>query len=355
MSGKAKTILTAAGFFLAGMLAMTFQQWRMSQLRDDITAMQKSHAALQARMITITPKPTGGDVTLAELVKEGGRNQVDVLRDTLNYVNSLKPGEIGGALDSLKKMPDTYSTRLLKDMLLARWGGENPTVALAWVKAKDTHYDGGFNESFGDYSTLFTAWAAKDPAAAMAGLKQVNDADTRSWVGAEVLGSMSLTNPQGAMELLHQMPAGQQSTYALGSIFRNWAVMDPTAASTAALNLPATEARNEALASITGEWAEQDPEAALAFANSLPPGSTRENAVEYMMWSAKQDPTLIANTIAAWPNDSSRNQAITYMAFTWAEQDPVRRPCLGRQYRHRADLRRGRAECVVAIGQHRSG
>ncbi len=327
MTGKIKTIAMAAGCFLAGMLSMIYQQHKIAQLRAEVAAMQKSHAALETRVATLTTKVSGGRLSLAELVKGGGRNQVDVLRDTLAYVNSLKPGEIGAAMDALRKMPDSSATWELRELLLSRWGDEDPTAAIAWVKNKDSHYtfygSYGYVNSYQDYYPLFRAWAAKDPTAALAGIKQVGNADVQSSMGAEILGTMSLTNPQGAMDLLHQMPAGQQSTYALSNILGSWALVDPAAASAAAFNLPATEARNNALASIAGEWAELDPQAALDFANSLPAGRVRERAVQEMMWSSKQDLALIANTISAWPDDNTRNDLIRSLSWNWAMQDPA--------------------------------
>ncbi len=272
MTGKTKAILTAAGCFLAGMLVMLPRQWDLPRLRDRVLALRMAHLAREARASVAGHGTGSNDLTLPELLKEGGRNKIDLLKDALSYVDGLKPGQIAGALDALKKMPATYATNQIRSLLLARWGAENPADAMAWVKTTDLQAN-----RFGDYRSLYQAWAAKDPVAAVTGLKQIGDAGLQANIENQILGMMSLANPQKAMDLLHQFPNSQQSTMALSYIYYYWAGVDPAAAAASAMTLPVSGAQRSALQNLSYAWARQDPQAALAFASSLPNGGPRQD------------------------------------------------------------------------------
>ncbi len=202
MTGKIKTGLIAVAFFALGAATMISQQREIARLNDEAAAIRQSNAALDA-LIVMKHSQAGPISSLADLVKGSGRSQVDIAHDALRYVSSLQPGELAGALDGLKKAPSTYATNLVRALLLERWADENPADALAWVKTRDIQD----NRSV-DYSTLFQAWAVNDPAAALAGLKQVADPALQNYIVNDILGAMSLANPQGALDLLHQLAAG---------------------------------------------------------------------------------------------------------------------------------------------------
>ena len=316
MSGKFKTILFAAGFFLAGALTMAFQQRNLAQLRHDVAALQKAHASLAAR--ALHAGPAGGNLTLNDFIKEGGRNQVDILSDALDYVAGLKTGEIVDALEALKKRPAIFATSTIRSLLLARWAEEKPADALAWVKAKDAP-----DTRVGDYRALFQAWSAKDLAGSMAGLKKIGDANLQINLQNGILGMLTLANPQSAMDLLHSLPQSTQSAYSLSYIYYFWGGLDPQAAAASALKLPATAARKYALQDLAYSWAQEDPQAAIAFAQSLPPSETRSYAAGWALDPlSQQDPKAAATFLATMPSGDIRNELIPELATNWAQQDP---------------------------------
>ncbi len=320
MTGKIKIFLAAVVFFLAGMLAMISQQRELARLQEQAAAIHQSNARLEARMVVVDRADAPGPVgTLAEMFKAGARSPLDIARDALRYVDSLKPGEMAGALDAVKKMLHTTATNTVRALLLARWADENPADASAWVKSNDNPDD-----RRNDFGTLFQAWSANDPGAAIAGLAQIGNSSLQADIENNLLGLISLTNPQGALDLFNQKPAGEQSVNGLSSIFRYWAAEDPAGASAAALNLPASAARLTALGSLSAMWAQQDPQAALAFVNSLPAGATRDSALGPVLNILSQsDPASAANLAAAMPLGADRNSSITQIAANWSQQDPA--------------------------------
>ncbi|HTB62563.1 MAG TPA: hypothetical protein VK737_03150 [Opitutales bacterium] len=248
MRGPLKIILIAAGSYLAGVLVLLPRQREFSQLSDQASALRKANAVLEARSMVGHAATSQNSTSLAQFLQQSGRNRQDVMRDALQFVGHLKTAEIPGELDKLKKMPSTGATYLMRQLLLARLTNDDPAAAMAWAKSDDPNWRGD------DYPMIMQAWSAKDPAAAIAALKQIGDPGTRTSVESQTFGAISLANPQLAMDLLKQIPPGQQSPNDLSGIFRNWASVDPAAASAAALGLPATQSRMNALAALSSQW-----------------------------------------------------------------------------------------------------
>ena len=131
MTGKIKSGLTGTLFFILGMTVMLSRQGEIVRLNDEAAEIRRSDAAFEARIVAGHNQSGAPVRSPADLLKGSGRNHEDIARDALRYVSGLKPEELAGALDGLKKMPFTYATDLVRNLILSRWGNENPAGALA--------------------------------------------------------------------------------------------------------------------------------------------------------------------------------------------------------------------------------
>jgi len=261
-------------------------------------------------------KPSNG---LAAILNLSGKNEIESMREVLDFVDQLNPADARAVLESFNKLPQNAATDFAKKLVLARWAEANPAAALNWAKSR-TLYDGRGVAM----ATVFETWAAKDPTAALAAVSQVDDAQARADIYQNIFARLAAANPVAALATLQKLPAGQQSLNAYGEVFYTWAMQDPKAAATAAQNLPPSLARNQAIQQLASGWAQTDPTAALAWANGLPAGNSRTDALMSALTAiATEDPKAGTTYLASLPNGPAKNSLTVNFATNWAASDPA--------------------------------
>jgi hypothetical protein len=123
---------------------------------------------------------------------------------------------------------------------------------------------------------LATAWAAKDPAAALSAvLASGLDAGIRASLSTEILRRWSMDDPQAALAAVSSMPPGVENRQVLLAVaYSGWATSDPDAAFDAVLQLPSQD-RVGVISTAVWFLAGQDPEWLLTRIAALPPSDDR--------------------------------------------------------------------------------
>ena len=123
---------------------------------------------------------------------------------------------------------------------------------------------------------IASAWAAKDPAAALSAVLAVRlGAGVRASLSTEILRRWSLDDPQAALAAISLTPPGVENRHVLLAVaYSGWAVSDPDAAFDAILQLPSQE-RVGVIRPAVYLLATQDPEWLLTRIATLPPSDDR--------------------------------------------------------------------------------
>jgi len=260
-----------------------------------------------------------------------------------------------GALAYAGNISDKSERHAATGMVVQAWAGADATAAAAWVQRQP---DGPFrNQLLNEVLTamsrkdpaaacgiylgldsasrrkgiltfaaeqIFQAWAAKDPATAIAqaaGIPtqqrgEVYDAIVRVWAG---------TDPQAALkwaDAFTNANAGEKNSL-LGSILSIWAGNDFSGALAHVKALPDGAAKSQALSSVIQQWGQQDPQAALDYIATLPSSRFDAGLLNPVIsaW-LEDDPDAAGKYVQALPAGSQRNILAQNIVSRLANQDP---------------------------------
>lgn len=194
----------------------------------------------------------------------------DLIRDLAARLAEKDPAAAVGALTLIK---DRHARHLAADKVIKNWAQHDPDGALDYVSTQST----GVKAS--GLNAIFHELAQRDPAAAMARIKDYNNPDFHyglectvlsqwwikdqaaalAWVNTQpapqrkdlmrsVVSVVSREDPAGAWKLIQSIPAGERpDTFAMSNLLNSWAHKDPDAALTAALGESDATRRNAIL------------------------------------------------------------------------------------------------------------
>jgi hypothetical protein len=183
-------------------------------------------------------------------------------------------------------------------------GLKDPTTALSFLAQYkvDRNQDEDFTYS------VFEAWSAHDPSAAVDAALNLQQGDSQESALRVALERWARTNPQGALERVAQLPDDEMRRDSLRNVLREWAEEDPQAAANHALSLPDGKERNDALAAALSGSAAKDRDTTMRLIEQLPAGAVRTEAVRQVVGRiANSEPKLAAELVLGLPPAQQRN------------------------------------------------
>lgn len=120
---------------------------------------------------------------------------------------------------------------------------------------------------------LMEDWFQKDPAAAVAGLQDLPDADLGKALGDSFIQSQVVKcDVAGALQLLDKLPPTESNTAIFESVLAHASVNDAGLVTKWLQDLPPGQAKDRTVASIYSSWSLQDPAAAAALIGDIDQG-----------------------------------------------------------------------------------
>jgi hypothetical protein len=320
---------------------------------------------------------TNFDQKLANMEKiVRGENALDRGRAMLDWIDSLAPQDFEAAVARFRSLGITEARMGEYAMLLTAWAEADPISALAYTTN---------NTSSGMATgTVLSAWASRNPEAAIRWAKANHEGEDANPYIAGIIRGLAGTDPTRATVLLKEMPfssergealqammphllelgledakkwvadlsderlrggavarlaeamakqdpAGtaswlmeninESSMRSVDDVFREWSRTDPASALANFESLPEGEARSNALRGIVMVDARNDPQAAADLMSRFPADIT-DRTVQHFIWSSyEKAPEVAANQIGLIQDERSRNRMYERALDSWLERD----------------------------------
>lgn len=226
------------------------------------------------------------------------------------------------AYDWASALPDAKLGADLARQLLAHLAATDPARALALARAAGEEF---FKTS---QQALFTAWAAKDPAAAVQALGPgLLDAPKIPEPLFAALGQWFARDSSAAFAWLFAQPPRDGDPYntLLYGAFSRLGRDPVTARTGASLLLAHPELTDQvgALRMLAGAWAIKDAQAALAWLETLPDSNQRNHLIDNCLMSpfGLQTEDFLAFALRL-PESPDRDKKISDQINNWASRDP---------------------------------
>ena len=248
-------------------------------------------------------------------------------RNLEEVIRSIGQGDQDAAIQLIAQFP-AADTPLVWEGILNGMGKTDRGAAAALALEKNVKLD----EHVGD-------WVAREPDAAMAWARGLEDPVQRRRVMDLAVKELISSDPRAAMDELERLPAGRSRTERTAEAIAALARTDPAAARAAAGALPNPADRQRALSDLTETLAARDPAAALTILKELswaiPVGWTYKSSKvsssggvsdgqDYQLQSIRQlmqsAPEATANLLAALP--SERKAPVFQAVRQWAGHQP---------------------------------
>lgn len=361
---------TAIGLSGALVVSLLGNAWQVSHRAEKNSAVDEnagtaSKVSREAReFVGSTPARTGGSRANssagADSVAPGSLEKLLAISDPMDryeailaFVRGLPIDQIPETLDSIResggKKLDAEG-RLLTELLLTRWGAEDPEAAFASLEglgvkegARDAlriltglasadpgraaewlGRDGNRMTEQPSMAQLLAAtigreWSRRDPDAALGWATGLPDGQRRDALAA-VLGSVIVTDSERALAMANRLSAEDRNSI-VGELAGEWARRSPEAALSWIETLGGSH-RSEALAEVIESWATSEPAQAASYVNGLSV-EERSNFVADIgrQWS-RQDPVEAAQWLGSQPESSERAEAAGHLMWNWASNDP---------------------------------
>jgi hypothetical protein len=240
-------------------------------------------------------------------------------------IRSIGQGDQDAAIQLLSEYP-AADTSLVWEGILTGTGKTDRGTAAALALEKGIKVD----EHVG-------YWAAREPDAALAWARSLEDPAQRRRAMDAVVKELITANPRAALDELGALPAGRSRTDRTAEALAALSRTDPAAARSAAGALPNPADRQRALSALTETLAVRDPAAALVILKDLSwagpagwsyqspngnssgslSGGTDHNSIRQLMQSA---PEATINTLVSLP--SERKAPVRQAVQQWAAHQP---------------------------------
>ncbi len=235
------------------------------------------------------------------------------------FLARVTPGQIGEAVRLLESDPDPALAPLRRDLWTA-WAARDPSAALAGAAGLGA---GRRNDALGP---VLEVLAQSEPRMALAYLRRGGPEADRGWQAALVLGRMAESDPRGALQAARELAAERPPATAvlLGPVLRTWAMRDPEAAAKAAMEVESLRWRGEMVQAVMESWGGHDDGAALRWLQALPEGPARTQALAGLVRGvAGRDPMVAARLLESVPTGPARDDAVRQLGSLWARTDPA--------------------------------
>ena len=171
---------------------------------------------------------------------------------------------------------------------------------------------------------IFGAWAANDPAAALAAAGNFTDTMDRYYAERAVVSTWGPKDPAAALAWIQTLPEDVFKETAFKDVATRWSQNDLPGALAWLAQAPEGAARDEMLRAASTTWAQTDPKAALNYMFGLPSGYVVDTTIAKMLEAyAKTNAVDAAPLVMQMPEGEGRNNAAAVVGKTWAEQNPA--------------------------------
>ena len=209
----------------------------------------------------------------------------------VSKISAMTPGEIKFRIETILASPVRHSQEL--QLLMARWVAVDLEAAKAWMRAFPDDQTRPYDSGSQPLKEFFKAWAALDPAAAMAEALAVGGEKTFTAQDSVIVG-LARADFATIQEVLTNTPAGKNNPRdAVAELMKQLIARDRPAALALARTLPGAMG-DGAVQGIASVWARTDPGAALVWSQEHPDAGTRDSAMKTILteW-ARQDPQAL--------------------------------------------------------------
>jgi hypothetical protein len=206
-------------------------------------------------------------------------------------ISSLTGEEIKLRVETMLASPVRNSQEF--QLLMARWVVTDLEAAKAWMRAFPDDKCQSYASSAQPVRDFFKAWAALDPAAAMAEALAVKGEKTFTAQDAVITG-LAGADFGVVAEVLSNTPEGKNNPReAVAELMKQLLARDRPAALALAMSLPGAMG-DGAVQGIAAVWARTDPRAALDWSQQHADAATRDNASKTILteW-ARHDPLAV--------------------------------------------------------------
>jgi hypothetical protein len=267
-------------------------------------------------------------------------------RGLFTFIDRLDPADFETAADHFRSLGLTGSRAGEYALLLSAWAKRDPHAALAFARA---HPDDKVAAT-----TVLATWASSDPDAALRWAIASHEGTGPNPFLAGVIRGIAETDPEHAAKLLADMPPGNERYEALNGVLpqllaqgtdvaRAWiegladvslreaamkflandlATVDP-AGTAEWLQANPSEATARRMGDVYGKWARVDERAAIDSVTSLPAGEARSNALSGVVGAMATTDPQAALSLMDRLNDDGNPQVMKNFLWNSLEKDPA--------------------------------
>lgn len=342
MKTNLKFILLASASVLAAVvLAVQFLSWNHKETASaasfPIHSRQQQGNDREMKWKNQTPgtTPEQGSAASAPslqtaLAEKDPARRKELLRQWALSVPLSVIGEMMERVGSLSEPPLLSEARYA---LATRWAAREPAAAAAMLREHAGPLPGmpdGNPEWVDLLGGVAAQWGDADANQAVKWVRSLPDGAAKSEALAQVdyqlrksVDKLAANDPQAAAAWVRGLPADEAVEGAMTSLAKTWAQKDPAAAVAYTASLAPGNARNRATAAAVSTWAFAQPVQAAQWVGQLSEGPVRENAMEALLaaW-ANNDAGAAAQWLQDLPETRSRDVAINAFAAAVTQREP---------------------------------
>ena len=204
-------------------------------------------------------------------------------------------------------------------MIASYWAERDPAAAVAWLKNLPLVQQADFAGYIGG------TWGRMDTNGLLGWLEDLPEEARRRVVAPIVstfVASVGAQQPERVARLLANFPPSRDGDeYA--DLFRGWASLDPQTASQRALVLPPGAARSGAVEAVAREWARRDAAASRAWIETLDDAVIAGRAQRaFALGLAENDPRAAAEFAGNMAGTQWSRDVAMQLARRWGEREP---------------------------------
>ncbi len=153
-------------------------------------------------------------------------------------------------------------------------------------------------------------------------IASLNDDSLRNGAMTRAADQLAKTDPAGTVSWLLANP-GEASRSRMDNVYSAWAGKDPRAALNSLATLPAGENRSNALRGVISNMAVEDPNSAISLMNRYPADVNDQVVQSFVWHSLGSDPVAAIDQIARIGDEGQRNQMYRRALGHWLDRDPA--------------------------------
>lgn len=242
-----------------------------------------------------------------------GANPLSRNRALLDFIDQLEPGEFEGAIAHFRSMGITDSRMGEYSLLLTAWAERDPTAALQYATVNTR---GSFARD-----TILTAWATTDPEAAVLWANGNFDGDGPNHFIPGILRGIAATDPGRATQLLTEMPMSGERGRGLDFMLPHFLEQGEQATRDWISSLGDTALINGAILRVADRLARTDPQATVDWMIANPgEGSRRRMDDVYQTW-ARTDMNSALSSITSMAAGDAKTDALRGVVSVVSSQD----------------------------------